>query len=206
MRDVRRFSWIGMAAVLLAGVASPGSAQEQAQVQLVPLVQLQGYEFFCKGVGIFGFGGHYCQGGLARERSVTVFRSGRVVSIFTGAEKIGTLSDGEIQYTFDPLVPLVKEPKASQRSVASLIAYLNSQWITNWTGPCNPVPIPTTDLTSEFTYARYSIVWFPADGSRHYTVLDNRVTHACPPQVNAIFNAIVAFGNTGTRSATADEP
>jgi hypothetical protein len=206
MRNGRRFFWIGRTAGLLASVAVPGFAQEQAQVQLVPVVQLQGYEFLCKGVGIFSFGGHYCQGGLAQERSVTVFRPGRVLSVFTGAQKTGSLTNGEIQYTFAPLVPLVKELNASQRSVANLIAYLNSQWIANWTGPCNPIPHPTTDLAGEFTYARYSIVWFPADGSRHYTVLDNRVSRVCPPQVNAIFNAIVAVGETGTRSAVADEP
>jgi hypothetical protein len=208
MRNGRRFFWIGVAAALLAGVPSPGAAQEeaQAQVPLVPLVQLQGHEFICKSVGIFSFGGHYCRGGVAQERSVSIFRSGRVVSVFTGTQETATLVGDAPQYDFRSLVPLIKEPKASARSVANLIAYLNSQWITNWTGPCNPIPVPTTDLTGELSDFRYTIIWFPADGNRHYTVLDNKAARVCPPQVNAIFNAIVAFGSTGTRSAATDEP
>jgi hypothetical protein len=213
MGNGRRFVWIGMTVAVLAGVASvavPASAQEPDEkkaVPLTPLVQLQGYEFICKGVGFFGGFGQYCLGGSFQERNVTIFRSGRVVSVLTGAEQSSTPSGDSFTYTYTQQPAEVDEPKASARSINDLIAYLNSQSITNWRGPCDLVPTPDTDLTGLFTKSSYTILWYPADGSRHYTVISH-IPHAkaCPPQVHAIFDAIAAFGKTGTRSAVTDEP
>ena len=202
-RDGRRFSLCQYGAGLGAG------AGRERAAQLIPLVQLQGYEFICKGVFFVGFG-QYCAGGPFRERNVTIFRSGRVVSVLTGAEQTSTSSGDTYTYSYTQHPAEVDEPKASPRSINDLVAYLNSQWITNWRGSCDLVPTPDTDLTGLFTTSNYTIIWYPADGSRHYTVITHSPhVKACPPQVHAIFDAIVAFGKTGTRSAVsavADAP
>jgi hypothetical protein len=56
-----RILWTGMAAAFLLAGAASASAQEPGEKKaapLVPLVQLQGYEFICKGVGFFAGFGH----------------------------------------------------------------------------------------------------------------------------------------------------
>lgn len=190
MWNRHRFSWIASAIPLLTVLAAPALGEEKA-ARLVPLVQLQGYEFICETVGSLGFGGYYCQEGTAQERSITIFRSGRVISIRTATNRTNR-GPGNVELT--PLPSVVKEFQATQRAVVDLIAFLSAEGISRRHGPCNPLPVPSTDPAGEVSLARYSIVWFQEDGSRSYTVLDNRSTNACPPQLHAIFDSIVAFG------------
>jgi hypothetical protein len=188
-----RFSRIASAIPLLTVLAAPALGEEKA-AQLVPLVQLQGYEFICERVGSLGFGGRYCQEGTAQERSITIFRSGRVISIRTATNRTSR-EPGNVAFT--PLPSVVKEFQATRRAVVDLIAFLGAEGISRRHGPCNPLPASSTDPTGELSFARYSIVWFQADGSRSYTVLDDRSTNACPPQIHAIFDSIVTFGEGG---------
>lgn len=194
----KQLSWIGIVVALLA---APAWGQEKA-APLVPLVQLKGDEFVCHHIGFFEFGGRYCVEGAGRERSISVFRSGRVIAVTTGTNET---AQGPFSAMYTPIPSTVSEPQASRRSIVDLIAFLNSQSIPVGI-TCNPLgPPPSNPLEAGLSFSRYSIVWFQADGRRAITFLDNQSTRLCPPRISAIFNAIVAFGETGTRAAEAAE-
>jgi hypothetical protein len=193
----KHLSRIGIVVALLA---APAWSQEK-KAQLVPLVQLKGDEFVCQEPGFFGFGGRYCIKGAARERSVTVFRSGRVIAIETGADEAAQDPAGAV---YTPIPSTVNELQASRRSIVDLIAFLNSQVVAGGI-TCNPLSPSNVPGVDGLSFSRYSIVWFQTDGRRDYAFLDNTSTRRCPPRIAAIFDAIVAFGETGTRTADAAE-
>jgi hypothetical protein len=177
--------------IMAALLASPALAQEKA-AKLAPLVQLQGVESLCERAGIFGFGGRYCIQSTSRERSITVFRSGRVLSILTGVKQA---SSDPFTATYTPIPSTVRDENASKREITDLITLLNAQSIANGGGPCNPLPpIPPGSITAPPRIFRYNIVWFPADNSlRSYIAIDSDSTRACQPRIQAIFDAIVDF-------------
>lgn len=191
------FSWIG---ILVAFLTAPAWGQEKA-AQLVPLVQLKGDEFVCHKIGLFDFGLRYCIEGEGRERSISVFRSGRLIAVTTGANE--TAQD-PYDAVYAPIPSTVSEPKASRKSIVDLIAFLSSQSISVGI-TCNPLgPPPSNPFEAALSFSRYSIVWFQTDGSRAITFLDNTSTRLCPPRIKAIFDALVAFGETGTRATAAE--
>lgn len=188
------FCWLG---ILVALLGAPAQGQEKA-AQLVPLVQLKGDEFVCHHIGLFDFGGRYCIEGAGRERSIAVFRSGRVIAVTTGTNE--TAQD-PFDAVYTPIPSTVSEPQASRKSITDLIAFLNSQSIAVGI-TCNPLgPPPSNPMEAGLSFSRYSIVWFQADGSRAITFLDNTSPRLCPPRIKAIFDALVAFGEDGTRAA-----
>jgi hypothetical protein len=187
-------SWLGM---LVAFLAAPAWCQTQP----VPLVQLKGDEFVCHRIGVFEFGGRYCIAGAGRERSISVFRSGRVIAVTTGANE---RAQDPYSAVYTPIPTAVNELQASRKSIVDLVAFLNSQSIPVRI-TCNPLgPRPSDPFEAGLSFSRYSIVWFQTDGSRATTFLDERSPILCPPRIQAIFDALVAFGETGTRAAEAD--
>ncbi len=197
---MRKESLIWIAAALVAASAQGQERPPEKAAQLVPLVQLQGYEFTCSVLGTVGFFGFYCVDGTARERSVTVFRSGRVLSAFTGTRETRA-DDPSAPVVYTPLPSEARDLRASRRSIVDLIAFLDAEGISGLTSPCDPLPGSAADPGRSTSFARYSIVWFEPDGQRFYTDLDSGATRSCPPQVHAVFDALVAFGETGTRPA-----
>ena len=177
-------------------LAMPSRAAGGA-AQLSPLVVLQGDEFLCSTIiqGPIPFEPPFCNKGISRERSVSVFRNGRVIDvatqqpfIFEGASKAAST---------------VRDVTVSRGQIRSLSAFLDSQQIANRRGFCNPFSGVTAPL-KDFSSAAYKIFWYAADGRRTTITLDLQYPRACPPEILAIFNAIAGFGSGGSAAAAAE--
>jgi hypothetical protein len=121
-----------------------------------------------------------------------------VIAVTTGASE---RAQDPYDAVYTPIPSTVTELQASRKSIVDLIAFLNSQSISVGI-TCNPLgPRPSNPFEASLAFSRYSIVWFQSDGSRAITFLDEMSPRLCPPRIKAIFDALVAFGETGTRAA-----
>jgi hypothetical protein len=187
---VRRVGGFG---IVLLALAIPLKAAGGA-AQLSPLVVLQGDEFLCSGItqGSIPFEPPFCSKGTSRERSVSVFRNGRVIDVATQQPFIFQGASTASSTAQDVTV--------SRAQVRSLSAFLDSQQIANRRGFCNPFSDVTGPL-KDFSSAAYKIFWYAAHGRRTTITLDLQDPRPCPPEILAIFNAVVGFGSSGSAAA-----
>lgn len=182
MRVSKRIAGLVFGSVLLA-LAGPAAGADGV-ARRSPVVQLHGSEFRCAEF-LSQFGHTVCVRGLARERSVSVFWNGRVISVTTET----AFAQGE----YGPPVSTVREEILPRGEVRQLAASLESQGIATAIGRCNPFPNLRPSTGSG---AQYQIFWYGSAGSRRNVLFVGTefLPAACAPQVLAVFNAIVGFG------------
>jgi hypothetical protein len=158
--------------------------------QLTPLVQLQGDEFLCSAIspGTIPFEPSFCSRGTFRQRSVSVFRNGRVIAVSTQQPTVF----GE----HPAATSTVQEVNVPRGRIQTLSAFLVSQQIADRRGFCNPYST-LGDQLKAFSSAGYEIFWYGTDGGRTTLTLGLQYARACPPEVLAIFDAIAGFGGGG---------
>lgn len=181
MRVSERIAGLFFGFVLLALVGPAAGADGVARRS--PVVQLHGSELRCA-EHLSQFGHIVCVRGLNRERSVSVFSNGRVISVTTET----AFAQGE----YGPPVSTVREEILPRGEVRQFAASLESQGIVTAFGQCNPFPNLRPSTGSG---AHYQIFWYGSAGSRRNTLfVGTEYTTACAPQVLAVFNTIVDFG------------
>ncbi|HEX6902074.1 MAG TPA: hypothetical protein VF789_20320 [Thermoanaerobaculia bacterium] len=170
---------------ILLSLLAPAMVAAQPQPERpAPLIQLQGFESICTRESDIPFGPRTCAAGIRRERTISIFRNARALSV----EVEDVLDTGETE----PARSEIRDGFLRSRQIDALEDYLESIVISARTGRCNPFVDTLNDLSS----AQYTIFWYGENGRRSTIFLGTEFTRRCPPELLGLCNRLISLGDS----------
>jgi hypothetical protein len=172
---------------ILLSLFVPAMVAAQPQPERpAPLIQLQGFESICTRKSDIPFGPRSCAAGIRRERTISIFRNTRALSVEVEDE----LDAGETE----PASSEIRDGFLRSRQLEAFEAYLESIVISRRTGRCNPF-VGTLGPIEDLSSAQYTIFWYGETGARSTIFLGTEFTRRCPPELLDLYNRLIRLGD-----------
>lgn len=170
---------------ILLSLFAPAMVAGQPQPERpAPLIQLQGFESICTRESDIPLGPRACAAGIQRERTISIFRNTRALSVEVEDEREGETARSEIRDGF-----------LRSRQLEALESYLESIVIARRTGRCNPF-VGTLGPFEDLSSARYTIFWYGENGEKATIFLGTEFPRRCPPELLGLYNRLISLGDS----------